>query len=134
MFTQQGRCKMADDLVTLQTYEFVQQAEMAKWVLEQEGILAFVANANMVMNNLPFNASLLGYARLEVPSSQVDAAMEVLQRNPGLLKARYFGASTETAEEESPDVCLNCREPMPENAASCSACGWSYESGEKPEV
>jgi hypothetical protein len=39
---------MADDLVTLATFRFASKAEYTKWVLEQEGIQAFVFDGNTV--------------------------------------------------------------------------------------
>lgn len=117
---------MAEELVTLMTFEFANQAEMAKWVLEQEGIHAFVADAN-IMNTGPFVANAIGYAKLQVPAAQVEAAREVFARNPGFFKPRYLSlhADEETVEAAN-EVCLECGEPMPEEADKCSACGWSY--------
>jgi hypothetical protein len=88
---------MAEELVTLMTFEFANQAEMAKWVLEQEGIHAFVADAN-IMNTGPFVANAIGYAKLQVPAAQVEAAGGV--RGTGFFKPP-ISACTQTGNRGS---------------------------------
>jgi hypothetical protein len=113
---------MADELITLTTYRFAPQADAAKWVLEQEGIQAFVADANIVTADW-FLGNAVGYIKLQVRRSQAQAALEVLHDNP-----RLMGVSV---PEERPDgamSCLACGEPIPDDADRCTACGWSYES------
>ncbi len=68
---------MDDQLVTLRTYSHPWQAELARTVLEAEGLTAFVADANTVtMNWLWSNA--IGGVRLQVPMSSVQEATKVL--------------------------------------------------------
>jgi hypothetical protein len=118
---------MADDLVTLATYRLAGKAEVARWVLEQEGIRAFVADANLVTNDW-FLGNAIGYIKLQVASSQAEAAMAILRAKPRLLDE---AAPAET-EDEGPAACLSCGKPMPDDVDRCASCGWSYGS-EEPE-
>lgn len=118
---------MPDELVTLATYRYAPKAESAKWVLEQEGIQAFVADANLVTNDW-FLGNAIGYIKLQVPKEQAEAALAILRGKPRLLDEA--GAET---EEDSPDVCLDCGQLLPEDANQCPSCGWSYNAEESEE-
>jgi len=116
---------MADDLVTVATYRFTAKAEFAKWALEQEGISAFVSDGNLVTADW-FFGNAIGYVKLQVPRSQAEAALDVFDRNSGLLD----GPNTDEAED-APDKCLACGEPLPNESDRCASCGWSYETGDE---
>jgi len=118
---------MADDLVTLATYRFAAKAEAARWVLEQEGIRAFVADSNLVTNDW-FLGNAIGYIKLQVVRSQADAALAILRGKPRLLDE----TAPAEPEDEGPAVCLSCGKPMPDDVDRCESCGWSY-SLEEPE-
>jgi hypothetical protein len=118
---------MADELVTLATYRYGPKAEAAKWVQEQEGIRAFVADSNLVTNDW-FLGNAVGYIKLQVASSQAEAALAVLRGNPRLLDE----STPDSAEEEGPAAWLACGKPMPDDVERCTSCGWSYGS-EEPE-
>jgi len=112
---------MAGDLVTLATYRFAPKAEAARWVLEQEGIRAFVADTNLVMNDW-FLGNAIGYIKLQVVSSQAEAALAILRRQPRLLDE----AAPAEPQDEGTAVCLSCGKPMPDDVDRCASCGWSY--------
>jgi len=113
---------MADDPVTVATYRFTAKAEFAKWALEQEGIPAFVSDGNLVTADW-FFGNAIGYVKLQVPRSQVPAALDAFERNPELLDSR--GADE---AEDAPDKCLECGESLPDDSDRCPSCGWSYET------
>ncbi|HEX3870944.1 MAG TPA: hypothetical protein VHV77_10935, partial [Pirellulales bacterium] len=91
-------------------------------MLKQEGIEAFVADANVVTTDW-FFGNAIGYVKLQVPSSQAAAAAEVLRNNATLLDAKPPEPSADDAEA----FCLSCGAPMADDAEECAACGWSYE-------
>jgi hypothetical protein len=116
---------MNDPLVTLTDFRFVSQADLARMVLEQEGIPAFIADGNTVTADW-FLGNAVGYVKLQVAASQVEAALAILRQNPELLE----GGRRSDDEEDDRNACLACGEIMPDEADRCSACGWSYESEE----
>jgi len=113
-----------DRLVTIATYQFAPQGELARALLEGEGIRAFLMDANTV-NADWFLGNALGYAKLQVLESQAEAALKHLEANPGLLDR---GNRDRPSEQHDPDkdVCLSCGQPMPESTSRCLECGWSY--------
>jgi hypothetical protein len=111
---------MSDDLVTVATYRFASKAEAARSILEQEAIRDFVADAELLTAN-PFFGPAVGNIKLQVPRSQAEAALEVLNRHPGLLDV-----ARPEREDEADAICLECGEPLPEDSNHCPNCGWSY--------
>jgi len=111
---------VSEESVTLATFRFASKAEYTKWVLEQEGIQAFVFDSNTVMADW-FLGNAIGYVKLVVPRSQAEAALEIVRRHPELLDQ----AQTE-ADENEPARCLSCNELFPEDSDRCPSCGWSY--------
>jgi len=115
---------MADDLVTLATFRFASEAEYTKWALEQEGIQAFVFDGNTVTADW-FLGNAIGYVKLMVPGSQAEAALKIVQRNPGLLDEPQMNV-----DDDAPDRCLSCDELLPEDSDRCPSCGWSYRDSQ----
>ncbi|HEX4149338.1 MAG TPA: hypothetical protein VHY20_10135 [Pirellulales bacterium] len=113
---------MADELITLSTFRFAAKAELARLALEQEGISAFVADDNVV-NMDWFLGNAVGYVKLQVPRSQAEAAMLILQKHPRLLDAKH----PQQDEADDMSTCLACGEPMKDDTDRCEACGWSYD-------
>ena len=111
---------MADDLVTLATFRFASKAECTKCVLGQEGIQAFVFDGNTVTADW-FLGNAIGYVKLMVPGSQAEAALEIVRRNPGLLDQPRTDV-----DDDAPERCLSCNDPLPEDCDCCPSCGWSY--------
>lgn len=112
---------MSDRLVTLATYRFAFNAELAARELGQHGFEAFVADANLVTADY-FLGSAVGFIKLQAASSQAEAALAFLNEHPELLDQ----VRPEDADAGGPDKCLACREPMAEETERCAACGWSY--------
>ena len=75
---------MKQDLVTVATYRFVLPAEVARLALEQQGILVFVMDSNVVTTDF-FLGNAVGYIKLQVPRSQADLAVAILHKQPTLL-------------------------------------------------
>lgn len=119
---------MNDDFVTVATSQFAPQAESIRLLLSQEGIEAFIADANLVNTNW-FLGPAVGYIKVQVLRSQADAAMAILKQHP---------LSTGTPDSETQDApakCLACGSPMAEDAEVCPQCGWSFEDqGEEPDT
>jgi len=115
---------MEEELVTLATYRFAIQAEVARVALEQEGIRVFVADSNLVATNF-FLGNAVGYIKLQVPRSQVQAGVAILQRQPSLLDCSA-GSSYSEEEEDGVARCLLCNAELPEQGDQCTECGWCY--------
>lgn len=110
---------MSDDLVTIATYSTAQAAETAKWALGEEGIPAFVADANVVaMDWLLGNA--IGNVKLQVAGSLVETAGAFLRAHPSFLD------QPATASPTDDNQCLSCGQAIPEDAEQCPACGWTF--------
>jgi hypothetical protein len=115
---------MQDELVTVETYQFLPQAQAAKLQLEGDGITVFLADAETVnMDWLLGNA--IGNIKLQVPRDQAERALTLLEQIRD--KARKRGDAKD-AEEET--ACLACGAKIPEGRSRCPSCGWSY-SGEE---
>lgn len=115
---------MNNDLVTVATFTLLMEAELSKLRLESEGIIAFLADVEAYnMDWLLGNA--IGYIKLQVPSSQVEAAMAALEQ---MQSER--GPHDETDEENEADVCLSCGATMSADQTQCPECGWSYAGGD----
>ena len=112
-----------EDLVTVATYQFAIQAEMARVALEHEGISAFTSDSSLVGANW-FLGNAIGYVKLQVPRSQAAAARAVMRSQPNLMDDRQPGASP--ADDDDVARCLSCGADFPEAGDRCPACGWSY--------
>ena len=106
---------MNEDFVTVSTSQVAEEAEGVKIMLSQEGIEAFVADANTGILG-----SAIGYIKVQVPRSQEAAALEILRQHP-----LTSGTPDET---DAPAKCLACGAPMAEDAERCAACGWTFET------
>jgi hypothetical protein len=83
-------------LVTLRQYLTVQEAVMAKSILDSAGIESFLADENVIsMNCLWSNA--LGGVKLQVRKTDVAVASELLEQK--LSEATASAESNETAKE-----------------------------------
>jgi membrane protease YdiL (CAAX protease family) len=91
-----------ESLVTVATFDFRTDAEVAKLLLEQNGIQAFLGDDNLVgLNWLLSNA--LGGVKLQVAAAEAERAGEILQRAQ---------PATEEAERDLPEECVTfaCQE------------------------
>jgi ribosomal protein L40E len=112
---------MEDQLVTVETYQFLPQAQAAKLQLEGNDIQVFLADAETVnMDWLLGNA--IGNIKLQVPRDQVDKAIAVLEEMRDKARRRQDEENEDTDEA----VCLRCGAELPKNETRCRKCGWSY--------
>lgn len=101
---------MEEKLVTIATYRFANEAELAKMHLEDAGITAFLADVEVVnMDWLLGNA--IGNIKLQVAQAQAEPAAALLA---GLTKPRSADPPDEDAEQTEDVLCLACGEEMPE--------------------
>jgi ribosomal protein L40E len=109
-------------LVTIATFQFLNEAEWYKLELETAGLTVFLADAEMVnMDWILGNA--VGGIKLQVPVADVAKGEEIVERIH--LEKKHRKDTTGDA-----NVCLACGEPMPDDASSCPQCGWSYGKSE----
>jgi hypothetical protein len=111
---------MDEKLVTVATYRFLAEAEMARMHLADEGIQAFIADGQTITMDW-FLGNALGYIKLEVAESQAQRAMAIMAKWP---KPR-MGADLAASDLE-PLRCLACGKRMLEDQERCFECGWSY--------
>lgn len=113
---------MSNDFVTIATFQFLTEAEVSKLALEAEGIKVFLADVETVsMDWMIGNA--IGYIKLQVPGSQVEAAVALLEQ----VRAEHQRHEGDDEDAES-EKCLSCGVPLPPDATLCPACGWTYAS------
>jgi hypothetical protein len=117
---------MEDQLVTVETYQFLPQAQAAKLQLEGSGITVFLADAETVnMDWLLGNA--IGNIKLQVPAEQADQALTLLDEMREKARQRR---ETENEDHDEGVKCLACGAKIPENQARCPSCGCSYAAEE----
>jgi hypothetical protein len=118
---------MEDQLVTVETYQFLPQAQAAKLQLEGNGITVFLADAETVnMDWLLGNA--IGNIKLQVPAEQAEHALTIL--DDMREKARERREAEEEEDDDERVRCLACGAKIPENQTRCPSCGWSYTGEE----
>jgi hypothetical protein len=111
---------MEDQLVTVETYQFLPQAQATQLQLEGNGIQVFLADAETVnMDWLLGNA--IGNIKLQVPRDQVEEALDLLGEMRDKASWRLDDEGDDTYTE-----CLVCGAEIPEEQSRCSSCGWSY--------
>lgn len=117
---------MRHELATIARCQFLPEAEAIRLHLEEQGIMTFLADAEIV-NVDWFLGNAVGNIKVQVPIAQADEARHLLELSP-------YRRSGDTEEDEgdpkTADRCLSCGEPFPEGRSSCAACGWTYESAD----
>jgi hypothetical protein len=83
-------------IVTLRQFLTVQEAVMAKSVLDSAGIESFLADENVISMNWPWS-NALGGVKLQVRKTEVAVASELLEQK--LSEAAASAESEETANE-----------------------------------
>jgi rRNA maturation endonuclease Nob1 len=111
---------MDEKLVTLTTYQFLAEAEIARMHLAQEGIESFIADGQTITMDW-FLGNALGYIKLQVAESQAERALAIMAKWP---KPR--SRSDIAASDLEPLRCLACGKRMLEDQIECEECGWSY--------
>lgn len=86
-----------NSLVTVASYSFPHEAQIAKSRLEIEGILAFIADEHTInMQWLYSNA--LGGVRVQVQAKHMESAKEILNQDLSHLVDEEFGEQTKVCE------------------------------------
>jgi hypothetical protein len=103
------------------------QALVMKQALQEAGIRVIVENELLqgAVGELP--AGWATAPRIMVESRDVARARDILERFERDESAAPQG--DDEAEQEQ-DICLACGTPLPDDATTCPACGWSYQEGE----
>jgi ribosomal protein L40E len=116
---------MVRDLVTVASFQFPAEAEVARMHLQEKGIQAFLADAETVsMDWLLGNA--IGYVKLQVPSDQAQAAHSFLEE----VRAGHVRNREGSQPATDAAVCLECGADLPAGSQRCARCGWSYATKE----
>jgi len=90
----------ADRLVTIATYNLPDIAQAEMLLLEQEGVCAFLTDANLVETDW-FVSNVVAGAKIEVAEADADRALEILQQ--------YRAAEAQAGRSEEP-VVFDCPE------------------------
>jgi len=116
---------MEEQLVTVETYQSLPEAQAAQMQLEGHDITVFLADAETVnMDWLLGNA--IGNIKLQVPAEQADQALTILDEMREKARERR---ETESEDDEA-EKCLACGAKIPEAQVRCPSCGWSYAGEE----
>ncbi len=116
---------MADELITVATFRFAHEAELARLHLAEVGVRAFIADAETVaMDWLLGNA--IGNVKLQVPRDRAEEAAGILA-NEQRLRLEDHPDTDEDDDEDETGFCLACGEELPEDESKCPSCGWSYD-------
>jgi hypothetical protein len=110
---------MDDELVTVATFWYSHEAELAKVHLAEAGIASLVFDD--LMTSFGYYGNATGGVKLQVAKGDVETALAVMAEWP---KPR------DRSVEESAGVdtlrCLSCGKRMLEDQIECEECGWSY--------
>jgi hypothetical protein len=109
---------MSDRFVTVASYAFTPEAQIAKNLLEAEGIPAFL------VGELAANAmtGAMGEARLQVREEDAPRAVSLLAAAAARVR---FDEDWEARAEKDASVCALCGIALPTGATTCPACGTS---------
>ena len=112
-------------LVTVATFTTLPEAEAARLRFDSAGIPSIVVDAEIVnMDWLLGNA--VGYIKLQVPRDRAAAATALLDQIHAERRERIARAAEDPfAPEEA--ACLACGTDMPDDAARCPSCGWTWQ-------
>ncbi len=108
-----------DVLVTITTFRYVHEAELARMHLENEGIQSFIMDEETITMDWLLGNNAIGNIKLQVARSQKKAALEMLERWPKPV------VKDEDDETENM-ICLSCGAAMTADQSHCPTCGWSY--------
>lgn len=111
---------MSDRFVTVESYQFLPEAEAIRMHLEAEGIDAFLADAETVSTEWSLG-NAVGYIKLQVPQFELDRARQLL----GELRQRRHERDL-APESDGIARCLACDASLSPNQSKCQQCGWSY--------
>ena len=112
---------MSDDLVTIEKYQFLPEAQAVRMHIESEGIEAFLADAETVSTDWALG-NAVGYIKLQVRESQTENAQVILDKIRAMREARGDGNSADFEFGS----CLACGTRLQPDQTHCTECGWSY--------
>jgi hypothetical protein len=112
-----------NDLITIATYTMPAEAEAVQALLEENGIQAFVANAEVVRTNL-FLSNAVGNVKLQTSRLDAEPARRLIEEHRNALR----NAPPDDEEEDGSTACLACGARIGDDEDVCPKCGWSYES------
>ncbi len=116
---------MNNELVTVEKYQFLPQAESARIAMQSEGIEAFLADAETVNTDWMLG-NAVGYIKLQVRQSQADAALAILDQMRMRRDEREI-----LLGPADPEKCLACGAELRPKNPECPQCGWSYAADEE---
>ena len=108
-----------DEFIQIESYPTAVQAKLAQAKLAEAGIHSFLENSEMVQMHWLLSTAV-GGVKLLVPEVEAERARSIL--------AELTHAAAEAPRRDG-EYCLACDAPMPADAATCSACGWTYAAG-----
>jgi hypothetical protein len=114
---------MTKELVNIESYEFVQQAEAAKELLENHGIHAFLMNSDIISMDWALG-NAVGYVKLQVSTAEAEAALAILRERQETRARRRS-----VRDDAESTACLACGADIPASRRDCPSCGWSYQAG-----
>ena len=118
---------MSMGYITIERYDNVLHADLAKIRLEEAGIPVYLHNRNIVWVD-PLLSNAVGSIKVQVPAEHVERATELI-----FSIRENIRSSLDQQVPLDDDGCLNCGESMPEEEDTCVQCGWSYAGdGEEP--
>jgi rubrerythrin len=114
-----------NDLVTIATFYKATEAEAVCALLNEAGIPAFVADAELANTNFLLTTAVGG---VKVQTAAVDAerARALVDAQGGFRR----GEPDEEEEEDGSTKCLACGTTIAEDDDTCPKCGWSYDREE----
>ena len=116
---------MNNELVTIEKYQFLPQAESARIAMQSAGIETFLADAETVNTDWMLG-NAVGYIKLQVRQSQADAALAILDQMRIRRDEREILLSP-----ADPEKCLACGAELRPKNPECPQCGWSYAADEE---
>jgi hypothetical protein len=109
----------APRLVNVGSYTMVNDAEFARMLLESEGIVTFLADAEVVAMDW-FLGNAIGWVKVQVEAANEERARALLAAWREEVRNRPPPSETEAVP------CIECGQEMPQGVAICPACGWTY--------
>ncbi len=116
---------MNNELVTVEKYQFLPQAESARIAMQSAGIETFLADAETVNTDWMLG-NAVGYIKLQVRQSQADAALEILDQ----MRIRRDEREILLGSAD-PEKCLACGAELRPKNPECPQCGWSYAADDE---
>ena len=109
---------MTEPMVQVEVFKYYTDAAAAKALLEVAGERAFLVNAY----SGDIWTGCIGEVRIEVPTSDVPKAREILER-----MREVHRKSIDAGRSAPPETCLACGIPLQIGQNTCATCGWTFD-------